>query len=243
MDKTEKKQLILNDLAKDFNCTKDSLLNDGTNFEILDSLNGTNTILIRTIFKRAFIQAGKETITILKDHYKNDNYIIDEEILKKIFSSVTLEDSCPFLVYTNNTLAEREINEDYELREIKSGNHSALQEIIDFSDPEDVDLAEIYINKPAEEIRMLYHNDTPVGYVGYRHWSKNLGDIGILISKEYRKKGLGLSAVAAITKVCMDNSIIPFYRTSDENKESRAIAIKLGFEIIWNNKKFSVKTN
>ncbi len=242
MNNIKIKHLLLKDLAEKYHCSENTFLAEGTSFQIQKSLNNGNTLYLTKIFSRTFITAGEEMVKFLSNHCKKDNTVLDEEILKSIFSSMKQVDNGLNFIYTNQEILSREMNSGYELRNVKPENHQVIQEFIDLSEPEDIDEAEVYIDDPDEEIRMLYHNNKPVGYAGYRRWGKSLGDVGILISRDHRKKGLGSAAVIAVTKACMENGIVPLYRVSDDNKGSKSIAINLGFELIWSVKVFNVNT-
>ncbi|MGL1893352.1 MAG: GNAT family N-acetyltransferase [Spirochaetaceae bacterium] len=241
MNNIKIKQLLLKDLAVKYGCNEDTFLEEGTSFRVLKSLNGKKTLYHTKIFSRTFISAGEEIIDFISNHFKNDNTVITQELLAGIFTSIEQVEKVPFFIYTKDELLSREVKVGYDVKNIKPDNHTAIQEFIDLSDPDDIDEAEVYIDDPDEEIIMLYHNNKPVGYAGYRRWGKYLGDVGILISRDHRKIGLGSAAVRAVTKVCMKNGVVPLYRTSYENIGSKSIAINLGFELVWTINVFKFK--
>lgn len=72
-----------------------------------------------------------------------------------------------------------------------------------------------------------------MAYAAYRLWESGLGDVGILVHGDFRRRGLGAAAVAEVTRICLENGHLPFYRTSSENRGSAAIAEKVGYRLQW----------
>lgn len=59
-----------------------------------------------------------------------------------------------------------------------------------------------------------------------------LADIGVLVHKDYRKRGLGKAVVAELCQVCFDHDIVPMYRAMEYNTGSLRIPRALGFKLL-----------
>ena len=153
--------------------------------------------------------------------------------MKLLLPNFKIEETYPHFFYRGYEINKRPLPKGYVIREADPKNHTPLQVFLDGCTDEEIDDALIDLEDPDEEIRLVFHREKPIGYAGYRLWGENMGDIGILIQKEHRKKGLGIAAVAVATEACLNNKRLPFYRTSNDNKGSEAIAKNLGFQLEW----------
>ena len=116
--------------------------------------------------------------------------------------------------------------------------------LLDFYDQcsaEDLDEADIYIDEPDPVIFGLFDGEQMVAYASHRYWENTLADIGVLVHKDYRKRGLGKAVVAELCQVCFDHDIVPMYRAMDYNTGSLRIPHALGFEMLLTVKSLKIE--
>ncbi len=233
MNREQIEKKLIQDLGNFYGCEPDALLKEGTTFRNITSFDGKNTLYYTKIFNRHFISAGKELISHLSDLSNSGEKVLDPEQLKEIFSTCEIKSTHPHYIYFNESVPEYKLPDDYTVKAVAPVDHKAIQAFIDINSAEDIDDAEVYLDDPDEEIRMVYNGNQPVVYAGYRRYEKNMGDVGILVHPDHRRKGLGIAAVIETTKACLDNNIIPFYKTSSDNTGSKSIAQNMGYELMW----------
>jgi RimJ/RimL family protein N-acetyltransferase len=233
MDNKTIKDMILEDRGKFYSCSRETFFRKGTSFKQRDSLDGKNTLYVTRLFDHHFITTGKELIEKLKNSSNDGQKELSTDLLKEILPDFSIKESYPHFLYHKTEIVSPALPEEYEIRKADPSIHPPLQEFLDGCTEEDIEDALIELDDPDEEIRLVYHRNKPVGYAGYRRWGVNMGDVGILIQKKHRKKGLGSAAVAAATAACLANKCLPFYRTSSENVGSQTIARNLGYQWEW----------
>ncbi|MBI9104063.1 MAG: GNAT family N-acetyltransferase [Spirochaetales bacterium] len=225
--------VIIKNRSKFYNCSEDVFFKPGTNFRYSEGLDKEPLIYITELFGHTFISSGKDSLPLLKDISNDGSITLNYDQLKKNFPNLRLDEVYPHYIYNKKSFPEIHIAEGYEIRKMDPSDHPPLQVFLDSCTEEDIEDALIMLDDPDEEIHMVYKDGVPVVYAGYRLWENGLGDTGILVHKEHRKKGLGVAAVSSVTRGCMENGHFPFYRTSRENKGSSSIALKVGYELVW----------
>jgi len=233
MKKNTIKEIILEDRGKFYGCSRETFFKEGTTFKHRESLDGKNTLYVTRLFRHNFITTGKELISTLTEISEQGSKILSLSELEESLPGFEIEENYPHFLYYEDKIKHLNLPDGYELRKVDPSDHPTLQKFLDSCTEEDIDDALIDLEDPDEEIRLVYFRDKPVGYAGYRRWGKEMGDVGILIHKDHRKKGLGRAAVAAATEACINNDVLPFYRTSSENVGSKTIASSLGYEFEW----------
>ncbi len=108
----------------------------------------------------------------------------------------------------------------------------ALQALYAASTEEDLDEAEIYVDKPDPVIFGTFIDGKMVAYSSHRIWGENIADIGVLTHPDYRKRGLGKGVVSALCEWHFANDVLPMYRVGGENFGSQGVGLGLGFELM-----------
>ncbi len=233
MNREQIEKKLIQDLADYYGYNTETLLKEGTSFRNIKSFDGKNALYITKIYNRHIISAGKELISHLSDLSNGGETVLDIENLKEIFTTCEVKNTHPHYIYFKESVPEYKLHDGYTVKVVAPEDHKAIQAFIDINSAEDIDDAEVYLDDPDEEIRMVYNGDQPVVYAAYRRYEKNMGDVGILVHPDHRRKGLGIAAVIETTKACLDNNLIPFYRTSSDNTGSKSIAQNMGYELMW----------
>ncbi len=120
-------------------------------------------------------------------------------------------------------------------RYLDAGNESENALLVKFYDQcsaEDLDQADLSIDKPDPVIFTLFDGEQMAAYASHRYLKNIFGDIGVLVHKNYRKRGLGTAVAGELCQYCFDRDIIPKYRAVDFNTGSLRIANALGFEML-----------
>jgi GNAT superfamily N-acetyltransferase len=227
------KDIITQDRGVFYGCSTDTFFKEGTTFRNVESLNGKNTLYLTKLFNHHFVSAGKELISFLSDLSEGGKKPLELKNIEERFTEFTIEDSFPHFIYPGETIPVYPLPDGYGIRTVDPANHPPLQAFLDTCTADDIEEALIDLKDPDEEIRLVYHGNKAIGYAGYRRWGKCMGDVGILIHSDHRKRGLGVAAVAAVTAACLENGHLPFYRTSSDNRGSASIAENLGYELKW----------
>jgi len=225
--------VIIKNRSKFYNCSEDIFFKPGTNFRYSEGLDEEPLIYITALFDHTFISSGKDSLPLLNDLSNGGSIPLNYEKLNNHFNNLHLDEIYPHYIYDNDSYPDFNFAEGYEVKKMDPSDHPPLQIFLDSCTEEDIEDALIILDDPDEEIHMVYKDGIPVVYAGYRLWENNLGDTGILVHQEHRKKGLGAAAVASVTRACIENGHFPFYRTSRENLGSSSIALKVGYKLIW----------
>ena len=109
-----------------------------------------------------------------------------------------------------------------------------IAQLIERSDEDDLDEAEIEIDNLDDIIDVVLDtNDEIASYSSAIPFemAMNYGDIGIMTRPEYRGRGLGSIAVAAMCARLRENGLEPLYRCDEDNVGSIKVSAGLGFEI------------
>jgi RimJ/RimL family protein N-acetyltransferase len=106
-----------------------------------------------------------------------------------------------------------------------------LRELLSQCSEEDIDNAEIYLDKPDPVIFAGFDQGRMVSYASHRYWGENIADIGVLTHPKYRHRSLGKAIVSTLCAWCLENEVIPMYRVESEHFRSRKIAEALGFDL------------
>ena len=129
-------------------------------------------------------------------------------------------------------------------RYLDAQNETENAILLDFYDQcsaEDLDEADIYVDEPDPVIFGLFDGEQMAAYASHRYWENTLADIGVLVHKDYRKRGLGKAVVAELCQVCFDHDIVPMYRAMDYNTGSLRIPHALGFEMLLTIKSLKIE--
>lgn len=105
----------------------------------------------------------------------------------------------------------------------------------------DLDEADIIIEEPDPVIFGLFDGEHMAAYSSHRYWENTLADIGVLVHKDYRKRGLGTAVVSELCQYCFDHDIVPMYRAFDYNTGSLRIPHALGFEMLLTVKSLKIE--
>jgi len=230
MKDTKIQDIMIEDRGSFYGCDRETFFRKGTTFKHRESLDGKDILYTTRLFDHTFITTGCELISKLFPHGEMN---LDGTKLKEQFPSLQYEMAYPHFFYRRDKIDIPNLPEGYEIVPADPADHKLLQQFLDGCTDEDIEDALIDLDDPDEEIRLVFHKGKPVGYGAYRRWGKMMGDVGILIQKEHRMKGLGKAAVAAATEACLNNDCLPFYRTSRENTGSQSIARNLGYNYEW----------
>ena len=227
---------ILKSRAEFYKCSLDTFSVKGTTFRILDSFTGTGSLYHTILDKHTFITAGQDLADFIRSRTDCSGTSLSLKDLEGLFRSFRKEMGYPHYFYLKNQtdhLPSFPLPSAYTLKRVSNTDHKTLQVFLDRCTAEDIEEALIDLDDPDEEIRLIYRDDIPVAYAGYRPVEADLGDVGILVHPDFRKKGLGAAAVAEVTRACLANESLPYYRTADYNRGSSAIALKCGYEYAW----------
>ncbi|MBN2658854.1 MAG: GNAT family N-acetyltransferase [Spirochaetales bacterium] len=230
MDKERIQNIILEDRGKFYGCSRDTFFTKGTTFNHRESFDGKETLYLTPFYEHTFITAGREIIERLSPHR---HISLSNDLISELIPGLKIEMTYPHFLYYGSEIAVPSVSPDYEIVSADPSDHSRLREFLDGCTEEDIEDALIDLDDPDEQIRLILHRGKPVGYGAYRRWGQEMGDVGILIQREHRRRGLGRAAVAAATQACLDNDCLPFYRTSSDNPGSERIARSLGYTFEW----------
>lgn len=109
-----------------------------------------------------------------------------------------------------------------------------IAQLIERSDEDDLDEAEIEIDNLDDIIDVVLDaNDEIASYSSALPFdlATNYGDIGIMTRPEYRGRGLGSIAVAAMCARLKSDGLEPLYRCDEDNVGSIKVSAGLGFQI------------
>lgn len=167
-----------------------------------------------------------ESLTVLNG--KSD-FVFDD--VNKLFpdKTVELEGPYPNLYLEPSDFTPYEVNDDVQIKLLPKSDYKVLNEFYDQCSEQDLDDAEILLDEPDPIIFLAWKQDKIVAYASHRYWADVIADIGVLTHPDHRGIGLGKRVVSADTKWCLENNIIPQYRTSLDNPASHSIAKALSF--------------
>ena len=114
----------------------------------------------------------------------------------------------------------------------RASDREMIGELIDVSDPDDADAAELELDDLDPRIIGLLDGDGRLAAcAGERPWDvdESFADIGVLVRADRRKLGWGATAVAAVCREVLDEDRIPLYRCNWDSPGSRGLALGLGF--------------
>jgi GNAT superfamily N-acetyltransferase len=208
----------------------------GVSFRYPEGLKGERTCYSTRLFKRDFISLPEE----LRSYIKEGTTIAD---LQEMLPGFKQEGIFYNLLLGSEKIPEFALPEGYSLKAVDPSDHQTIEMLTKECSKEDIDDAEVYLDDPDKIIRMVFYKEKPVAYAGYRIWDSGFGDVGILVHKDHRKRGLGVAAVQAVTKSCIEEGDIPIYRVDDSNKGSKSIALKCGYEVQWETHIFEWEEN
>jgi GNAT superfamily N-acetyltransferase len=123
------------------------------------------------------------------------------------------------------------IGKDFITRRLHAENDdSYLLSLYEACTEEDLDEAEISIDKPDPVIYGIFAGGQLVAYASHRYWDDVIADIGVLIHPGYRSRGLGKAVVSALCEWCIANDVVPMYRVFSDHTHSLRISQALGFK-------------
>ncbi|WDV44218.1 GNAT family N-acetyltransferase [Clostridiaceae bacterium M8S5] len=220
--------------SKLYNCNIENFKKEGI-FVIRENNLSENLIIQYNIDKMKLIRVSPKLANKLNLPIGyNSTYIEDIfEILKeqklKITSQNTLLDH--FLDAKNFKPFKAENN--YTLRQLDPiADDKYLQELYACCSDEDLDEADIYIDKPDPIIFGYFDNDKMIAYASHRYWDDIIADMGVLIHPKYRGQGLGKSVISRLCEWNIKHKIVPMYRVFSYHTTSIKIPIALGFKEI-----------
>ncbi len=123
----------------------------------------------------------------------------------------------------------------YELRTIRSeepDTRSMVERLVEVSDDDDLDEAEIDLDDLDEVIHVAVGTDGEIAaYASARQFDlvSGYGDIGVLTHADHRGKGLGVAAVSALCERLIGEGLEPLYRCDEENAASMRLSESMGF--------------
>lgn len=127
--------------------------------------------------------------------------------------------------------------EGFTFRRLDKTNDSHLQliaQLIERSDEDDLDEAEIEIDNLDDIIDVVLDAHGEIAAYSSAipfDMAAQYGDIGIMTRPEYRGRGLGTIAVAAMCARLRHDGLEPLYRCDEDNVGSIKVSAGLGFEI------------
>ncbi|MCG8571265.1 MAG: GNAT family N-acetyltransferase [Spirochaetes bacterium] len=151
----------------------------------------------------------------LAEYYKKDNLV---------------QDSSFFYFYKLDEQIPEVDHEALEIRQLTETDYPQMNEYFQLFSEEELDFADIYLDKPDPVIFCGYINNEIVAYASHREFEEDTVDIGVLIHPDHRRKGLGTAVVKEDVQWCLNNGKIPMYRVFEFNKGSVAIPQKLEFD-------------
>ena len=119
--------------------------------------------------------------------------------------------------------------------------NALLLNFYDQCSAEDLDQADLHADKPDPVIFTLFDGEQMAAYASHRYLKNTFGDIGVLVHKDYRQRGLGKAVVAELCQYCFDRDFIPKYRAVDFNTGSLRIAKALGFAFLLTVKSLKIE--
>lgn len=216
----------------------DSLFTEGGSFlRIVESLQGQAYLAVYDTFSVLSV-SPKESKRIRKIFDDTHNYA--EADLKVFWKNVKLEEQHLGRILDKEMIPDFKLPEEYRLKRHDPADHPLLKAFLEQCSPEDIDDALIDLEDPDDAIVLVMQGETPVAYAGYRIWQKNMGDVGILVLPEHRRKGVGVAAVAETTRVCRERGYVPLYRHCTTNLGSGSIAQAIGYRTVWTVNAYSV---
>lgn len=109
---------------------------------------------------------------------------------------------------------------------------AAIAALVERSDDEDVEYADIEIDELDPRIVLAYSGDgRAVAYASARPWDEvdDFGDIGVLTDADHRGRRLGAAVVSELCEWLLAEGIDPLYRRNDDREASARLSIGLGF--------------
>ncbi len=125
--------------------------------------------------------------------------------------------------------------EGYELRRVRSedeGVRELVAELLERTDPDDADQADLDLEELDETIVLALAGDgTVAAYASSRPWDEveRFGDVGVLTAADHRRKGLGAAVVSEMCRWLLEDGIDPLYRRDHDNTGSVRLSLGLGF--------------
>lgn len=134
-------------------------------------------------------------------------------------------------------LAEPVLVDGFEFRVLDrddAAHMAMIQRLIDVSDPDDVDEAEIEMDNMDPFIDVVVDEQREIAsFAAARPFetASTFYDIGILTRADCRAQGLGTAAVMTLCRHLLAENAEPLYRCDEDNQGSVALSAGMGFEV------------
>ena len=213
-----------------YECPIDFFNTPGTFIRTRESLAGRNQIYLTRYLDWSFLTVAPETEERLRDTFDVSRTFTADNLPGAFGGPGKLEDRLHGLLLPENAKPRGETASGYHLKEHDPSDHPLLKSFLSRCTPEEIDDADIDLDDPDDAIVLVMCKDQPVVYSGYRILRKNLGDMGILVLADHRRKGLAVAALTRSIAICRERGYIPLYRHWESNPKSAAVAARLGFQ-------------
>lgn len=121
------------------------------------------------------------------------------------------------------------INTDFQYRVLNESDAGIVNNFKKTFSEKELDMGQVSIDDPV--IVGVFDNEKLIAVSSLWYWENDLADIGLIVSSNYRKQGVGKSVVSFIIEQVIDSKIM-IYRADYDNPGSVKIAKALGFEQI-----------
>ena len=233
--KSELEHIVYRYWANRFNCQQKDFSNPGSLVIREEEFSETDRILVYNIDKMSVIRIAP----ILADRanlpngYSMDIGVISaHQIQKWLDKKYTFATDGPFLdcyLYPDD-FKPITAPSHFEAKRLSPEKDNPI--LLDFyaeCSEEDIDEAEIFVDKPDPIIYGLFDGKKMAAYASHRYWDDVIADIGVLVHSNYRSLGLGKAVVSSLCQWCIENDIVPMYRVFRKHVHSWRIQAALGF--------------
>jgi GNAT superfamily N-acetyltransferase len=112
-------------------------------------------------------------------------------------------------------------------------NGSMVAGFLESCDEDDLDAADVDPDEPDLHVALAAVDGIAVGYAGFRIWERNLADVGVLVARDHRQRGLASALVASVTATALSSGLVPLYRHESSHAASAAVRAPVGYEVFW----------
>lgn len=166
-----------------------------------------------------------------------DGDVIDTEQIKKriVGIGLSIEEEYAFYDFFLDPADFINANEDnrFQVRALDiEHDKDSMLELFAVCTEEEMDDADIYIDKLDPVNYGVLDGDKLIAYCSYRMFGDHICDAGVIIHPEHRNKGLGKAVISSLVQHCFENDVIPMYRVFGDNGYSLRIPQALGFRLM-----------
>ena len=231
--------ILAKQLAIDFCCTEEMVLNRENVFTEYEALEGRRIfnetecyLKVASIHGKILASGKKEIINRVKERYKDGNgaWFMDIDNLRELDKEMNqygchIAQAHPFYIATEKSEFH---TKNFEIRKFIG------KELEQFRGDERFDEALLFEDVPKDEIGIAAYQDGEIlGMAGATSDSPLMWQIGINVLPKARGMGIGSLLVGLLKNELIDMGILPFYGTSMSHIASQKVALRAGFSPAW----------